>query len=265
MTAIAHSFASNGEVGRPGRDPEALARLRSVIEASGTAPEKRADPVGGAVPVHTVLRPLFPGGQLQRGTIVAVEDRVQPWSQAGTSYLTLAMLAGASAGGAWCGVLGLPDLGIAAAAGLGADLRRVLLVDGPGDRWADALAVLSDAVDLLVVRAPARPSAEVLRRVTARVRTTARQRGTVLVVAGPWPGAQLSLTARDPVWTGLGDGFGNLTGRRVTVSSVGRAVGHQQRSLRLWLPAADGSLAEAAEADHPQRSGDTGRPRLRIA
>ena len=265
MAPTAHSFVSNGEVGRPERNLETLARLRSVIEASGTAPEKRTDPVGGAVPVHTVLRPLFPGGQLQRGTIVAVEDRVRPWSEAGTSYLTLTMLAGASAGGSWCGVLGLPDLGIAAVSGLGADLRRVLLVDDAGDRWADALAVLADAVDLLVVRAPARPSAELLRRVAARVRTTTRQRGTVLVVAGAWPCAHLMLSAQDPVWTGVGDGFGHLTGRRVTVSSTGRAVGHQQRSLRLWLPAADGTIAEAVETDRPQQRDDSDRRRLRIA
>ncbi|MFD0634231.1 hypothetical protein ACFQ9X_24450 [Catenulispora yoronensis] len=75
------------------------------------------------------------------------------------SYLALALAAGASAGGAWCGVVGLPGFGIAAASGMGADLGRFLMVDEPGERWAEAVNVLAGAVDVVLVRPPRRPVA----------------------------------------------------------------------------------------------------------
>src|ERR1700728_1575819 len=50
------------------------------------------------LPVLPALRGLFPGGALQRGSVVAAG----PWS-----LLCLALGAGASAAGAWCAVVGL--------------------------------------------------------------------------------------------------------------------------------------------------------------
>jgi hypothetical protein len=172
-------------------------------------------------------------------------DAIPPYAAA-PSYLALALAAGASAGGGWCGVVGLPALGIAAAAGLGADLRHMLLLDEPGDRWAEAVAVLAGAVDLILVRPPGRPTAEQLRRITARLRKTARQRGAALVVAGAWHGAHVTLRTTQSVWTGLGTGQGHLTGRRVTVVAEGRGAQGRPRTALLWLPAADGSVASAA-------------------
>jgi hypothetical protein len=252
-----------------------VARLRLLLTDSGTAPERRhADEATGqaGIPVHPALAPLLPKAGLARGTIVAMPHRVAP-DPAGDgcpSYLALAMIAGATAGGAWAAVVNVPSLGIAALNGLGADLRRVLLVEA-GDRWLDALDVLAPAVDVVLLASPGRTTAEQQRRVAARVRPTARQRGSVLLVAGAWGGAQLTLRTDRPRWSGLGDGFGNLTGRRVTVTADGRGANGRSREVDLMLPAGDGTVRAAAE-----ESGEVGmpglggpdfdeRPRLRIA
>jgi hypothetical protein len=246
-----------------------LERLRTLLKDTGTAPEirNRGPAEGGAIPVHECLRPLVPGGELARGTIVAVPPRTAPWPPAAApTYLALALLAGATAGGAWGAAIGYPALGIAAAAGLGADLSKTLLLDEPGDRWPDAVAILADAVDVILLHPPARPTGEQLRRLTSRVRTTARQRGVALIVTGPWSSAHLTLHTHDPHWTGLGNGTGHLTARRVTVSSDGRAVHGRQREVDLWLPAADGTVADYISAGiEQQRPAEQPWPRLRIA
>jgi hypothetical protein len=282
VAVIAQMFEGGAaEPGDQDRDRQAeLARLRLLISETGTVPARstgarREDAGSGTgaeaddaddVPVLAGLRPLLPYGSLRRGSVVAVEDRVRPWTDA-PSYLALALAAGATADGAWCGVVGLPAFGIAAAAGLGADLKRMLMLDEPGERWAEAVAVLAGAVDLILVRPPGRPTAEHVRRITARLRKTARQRGAALVVAGGgWPGAGLTLRTTHAVWNGLGDGTGHLTGRRVTVAAEGRGLGGRGRSVELWLPAADGSVKAAgrAEATQPQEPWVPQTPRIDV-
>ncbi|MEY9935644.1 membrane protein implicated in regulation of membrane protease activity [Catenulispora sp. GP43] len=248
-----------------GRDA-ALAQLRRDLVDNGTAPEARhrgpAD--GGNIPLHQVLRPLIPGGNLTRGTIVAAPPRTgQGFAGEGAvSYLTLALVAGATAGGGYVGVVGYPNFGIAAASGLGANLSRIQMLDHPGDRWAEAVAVFADAVDLLLLHAPRRPTTSDLRRLTSRIRPSDRHRGCVLVVSSPWEEAHLTMRVRDPEWEGLGNGTGNLNGRHVTVSVTGRATRGRQRELELWLPAADGTIREYVPQEKRRRDR---RPQLRIA
>lgn len=234
-----------------------------MLRETGTAPEirQRGPADGGAIPVPGPLRPLVPGGVLQRGTIVSVAGRRH--GQA-TSYLDLALLAGATAGGAWTGVIGFPALGIAALSGLGADLSKVLLLDEPGERWLQALSVMAAAVDVVLLAPPHRPTAEQLRRVASRVRTTDRQKGAVLVVAGPWDGAHLRLQTHDARWSGLGEGTGHLTGRRVTISAEGRGAGGQGRSVDLLLPSSDGTVQTYTPLDDRLAApGEQPRPQLR--
>ena len=76
----------------------------------------------GALPVLPALSELLPGG-LARGSVVAAGR----WS-----LLCLALAAGASVAGAWCAVAGVPQLGVSAAAGVGLDPARMLLVAGSG-------------------------------------------------------------------------------------------------------------------------------------
>ncbi len=49
------------------------------------------------------------------------------------------------------------------------------------------------------------------------------------------------------MWSGLGDGTGNLTGRADTLPASGRAVFSQQRRLRVMLPNVTGAPAACVE------------------
>lgn len=263
-------LAQTFEEGESGRDRETeVERLRTLLRDSGTTPEVRRGPAqGGAIPMHECLSPLVPGGVLERGTIIALPPRPGSSPQLGTGpgYLALGLLAGATAGGAWAAAVGFPDLGIAAAAGLGADLSRFLLLDEPGDRWPEAVALLAKAVDIVLLRLPHRPTGQQVRVLTSKVRTTERQRGAVLVVAGDWPEAHLRMRTDRQQWFGLGEGTGHLTGRRAAIVSDGRATRGRNRTADLWLPGADGSMSAYFEASGDQWNPHVGtRPRLRIA
>jgi hypothetical protein len=189
----------------------------------------------GVQPVLPALRDLLPAGGLQRGSVVAAGH----WS-----LLCLALIAGASAAGAWCAVAGLPQAGVAAAAGTGLDPERMLLVPEPGPGWPQVVASLLDGCELVLLRPPARPSAQVRRRIEA----TVRRFGGVLVVAGDWEGAQVRLLVTDQVWAGIGAGHGRLRARRVRVVADGRGAAARTRAQWLWLPAPDGSVAAAGHA-----------------
>jgi hypothetical protein len=185
------------------------------------------------LPVLPALRGLLPG--LRRGSVVAAG----PWS-----LLCLALAAGASAAGAWCAVVGLPQLGVAAAADAGLDPDRMLLVADPGAGWPQVVASLLDGCELVLLRPPDRPSAQVRRRIEA----TVRRFGGVLVVAGEWDGAQARLSVAQQEWTGIGTGHGRLRARRVQVVADGRGGAVQPRAQWLWLPGPDGSITVADEA-----------------
>lgn len=209
----------------------ALARVSMRVEVRDDA-TRRDDQV---LPVLPALRPLLPG--LRRGHVVEVDT---------PGALALAVLAGASASGAWCGVVGLPDFGVLAAAGMGCDLERLLLVDDPGERWVEVVAALLEGVEVVLVRPPtpgtSRPPVGVVRRLTA----LARKAGSCLVSVGPWEGSSARLRVASSLWTGLEQGHGQLRGRRVKVEARGRgADGGRGRSAWLWLPGPDGTVSTA--------------------
>src|SRR5450432_3673548 len=187
------------------------------------------------LPVLPALRELLPGG-LQRGSVVAAGD---------SRLLCLALAAGASVAGAWCAIAGLPDLGVAAAADAGLDPGRLLLVADPGEGWPQVVASLFDGCALVLLRPPARPSAQVRRRLEA----VARRHGGVLVVAGDWDGAQCRLTVARQEWTGIEAGHGRLRARLVQVVADGRGAAGRTRARWLWLPGPDGAVAVAAAAE----------------
>jgi hypothetical protein len=186
------------------------------------------------LPVLPALRGLLPGGGLYRGSVVTSED----WG-----LLSLGLVAGAVADGAWCAVVGVPVIGMRAAAEAGVDPGRVLLVAEPGPRWPQVVASLLDGFDIVLLRPPDQPSAPLRRKLEA----AARRYGSVLVVAGNWPGAQSRLLVTDVEWTGIGTGYGRLHARRVRVSASGRGAGERPRSAWLWLPGPDGAVTLAAD------------------
>lgn len=210
---------------------------------------ERAQPVALAgerlLPVLPPLRPLFPGGGLRRGSVVTVAG-------SGATSLALSVLAAASAEGSWCAAVGLPGLGLAAAAELGVVLERFPLVPVPGPGagaggWAWVVAALLDGCDVVLARPGSSGGVRAAdaRRLTARV----RERSGVLVVAGDgWSEpAEVRLRVASSSWEGVGQGHGRLRARRVEVVAGGRGAAARERRVPLWLPSTDGGVREVVD------------------
>jgi len=188
------------------------------------------------LPVPGPLVDLFPDGGLRRGSVVAV---------LGSTSLLIALLASVTAAGSWGAVVGLPTLGAVAAAEAGAVLERLALVPHPGADGATILAAMLDGVDLVVAGTPQTLPLADSRRLAAR----ARQRGAVLLGAGPWVGADVRLEATGSRWYGLGAGHGHLQARELTVEAAGRGRAARPRRCTLRLVAGrvvDGPARAAA-------------------
>jgi len=222
-------------------------RLRRATGLSGMVgrASQRVDRPGAdrVVNVPAPLRELFAGRGLRRGSTVAIHG--------GTS-LVLALLAGATRAGSWCAVVGMPALGPIAAAELGVDLERMALVPDPGPDWPEVVAALLDGLELVVTTAAPTVPPPLARRLSAR----ARQRGSVLVPVGDWPGADLALEATAGTWYGLGEGRGRLRCRELTVVARRRGGAARARQVQMWLPALTGPLPMIAG----QAVGEAGEP-----
>lgn len=229
-------------------------RVRPVgFTGTGTGFGPAAGLVAGTrvVPVPPALAPVLPDGGLRRGSTVAL-DAGAGCGSAATS-LAGALLAGASSAGTWCAVVGMPELGLAAVEGMGADLSRVVLVPVPGRAFPSVAGVLLDAVDLVLVGAGERVVAGDARRLAAR----ARERDAVLVtLAGAaWPlPPDLRLVPVRAEWRGLGAGNGRLTSRLVEVEVGGRRAASRSRRSVLWLPSERGAVEAADPAEPALRS-----------
>jgi hypothetical protein len=208
------------------------------------------------------LAGLVPGG-VRRGEAVALHGGAEG-SAGAVDYLTLALLAEALRQGLWCAAVGAPELGGAALAGLlggpavreGA-LQRLLMVADPGRHWAEAAAVLADGVDLLLVAPPGAVSAQVARRLDARLRqgvTDAARHRAALLVLGAWPSARTVLRVRRLGWSGLGEGTGHLAGGRAEITAEDRA--RRVRRVQVWLPGEDGAVLPLAGNGHAGHTGD---------
>lgn len=209
----------------PGRADIAGLRARGLVRPA-SAP---ADPTGvaGVLPVAPALARVLPWGGLRRGSTVAVA----PGSAPGATSLLYALLADATAAGAWCAVVGRPDLGLAAAAEAGVALERLALVPAPGADWVGVVAALLDGVDIVVAATPGPVSATTCGRLAAR----ARQRGSILVPFGQWAGVDLTLSVDGGQWFGLGAGRGRLRRRDLTVAAAGRGGAARPRRTTLYL------------------------------
>jgi hypothetical protein len=212
---------------------------------------------GRVLPVVAPLARLLPAGGLRRGTTVAV-----PPGPAATSLLW-AVLAGASADGAWVGIVGRPDLGLVAAAEAGMRLERLALVPRPGAELLAVTSALLDGLDVVVMAGSQPVPAGERQRLAAR----ARQRGSVLFSLGPWPGADVRLSCTDARWGGVGAGRGGGSGRlgerRVEVRVLGRGLAPSGRAERLLLPARTTSPVVApapVPADTPSPAGTSAPP-----
>jgi hypothetical protein len=216
--------------------PEALASIPGVRVASQLRePHPDVTHPGESLPLTPALAGLFPAGGLRRGSTVSV---------AGSTSLVLALLAEATRAGSWAAVAGLPNLGLAAAAELGVDLDRIALVPRPGAEVVAVLSALVDGFDLVVVGPVVARGVQpqVARRLAGRV----RNRGAVLLTAGPWPGADLELSVSRRRWRGATvDGHGHLRARDIVATSRGRGAAARPRTVELQLPGPEGAVAAA--------------------
>ncbi|HTX62875.1 MAG TPA: hypothetical protein VMD28_04515 [Acidimicrobiales bacterium] len=188
------------------------------------------------LPVLPPIAALLPDGGLRRGTVVRFAGRGGP-------SLAMAVAAGPSAAGSWCGAVGLDEMGVLAAAGYGLDLERLVVVRAAPAEWAVAAAALVDGIDLVVLAPPPHARAAAARTLTAR----ARERGAVVLVVEERPSfpAGLELSVETAQWHGLAEGAGRLQSRRVTVVARGRGAAVRPVRQELWLPAATGKVAAA--------------------
>lgn len=224
------------------------AALAEKIAAASTLAQKHQ--VTDLLPVPEPLAPLFPAGGLQRGSSLAV---------GGSTSLLVALLAAVSQAGSWCAVVGLPALGVVAAAEAGVSVDRLALVRDPGSDPAGVVGALLDGVDLVAVGDPGVLGLAEVRRLAAR----ARQRGAVLVGVGAWPGADLRLSLTDAVWHGVGHGDGRLRQRRVTVVAEGRGSAARPRRVSVLLPTPDGRIAPFVTPARPEPLTRTPAVRIR--
>jgi hypothetical protein len=164
------------------------------------------------LPVDEALAPLLPWGGLRRGSTVAVR---------GSTAVLVKLLAAATTTGSWAAVVGMPGLGVLAAAELGVAIERLALVARPGADAGGVIAALLDGMDLVVLDGSVSITPALARRLSAR----ARSRGAVLLVReGAWPGPDVELRCDEVRWSGLGDGHGYLRSRRLVVATRGRGA-----------------------------------------
>ncbi|WP_251858177.1 hypothetical protein [Herbiconiux sp. L3-i23] len=178
---------------------------------------------------------LLPDGMMRAGAAYSI---------GGSLTLAMSMLAAPSAAGAWCGVVGVPEFGAQAAIARGIDLSRLVLVPDPGDHWLTVASALADVLTVVVVRPPRRVSDADAGRLAARL----RKRDAALISLGEWPGSEARLTVTANEWSGLGDGHGMITGRRMQVEAEFRG----RPSRRKWV------RIDPVPADAPRYRSDPG-------
>jgi len=187
--------------------PEEVTRLRAEI-----ARIERTNRVGSdsrLLPVPTGIARLLPEGGLRAGAM---------YSFAPSMPLLTALLAEPSKAGAWCAVLGMPDLGAEAAAEAGIDLSRLAIIPCPGERWLGVASAIAEVVGVIALRPGGRIGDRDVSRLSARL----RERGTVLLVEGSWQQAEAAIGVEDLAWSGLGIGHGHIERLEATIVVASR-------------------------------------------
>lgn len=191
-----------------------------VTELQQLLQRHETTPAAGRVPVHPALAPLFPRG-LRAGAV---------YSLRGSMSAALALLAGPSMAGSWCGVVGVPDLGVEAAAEWGVLLDRLALVPQVDpDDWTMVVASLVEVCALVLTAPPEHVTPGEVSRLLARLRTC----GSTLVVLGDWPRAAAVLTGHIASWDGLYAGHGHLSGGRLRLEAAER---HRTNHVDITIP-----------------------------
>jgi hypothetical protein len=182
------------------------------------APVQRAP-----LPVAPSLAPLFVDGGLVRGRTVACT---------GDAALSaaLALSAAATRAGSWLAVVGVPNLGIAAAIEAGVAVERIVLAQPPraSREWITTVAALVEGFDVLIVAPPASLSQHDARRLQTRI--LARQSVLIVVDMPALPSlgspdvftSDIDVRTDTVAWSGIEHGGSHITQRTVNVRVAGR-------------------------------------------
>lgn len=191
-------------------------------------------------PVPDALQGLLPQGGLLTGTVYTVSP---------SPSLIFALMSAVSQRGGWCAAVGMPTLGLEAAASFGMDLSRLILVPEPAERWLAVVSALAEVVPLIAVH----PGSRLRDADAARLAARLRDRGCTLLTTSTWPQGEGLISLHDPHWEGLGEGWGLLSERTVTVTAQTRSA-PQPKSLRVRLPDDLGQIGSLPEAlpTHPR-------------
>ncbi len=216
------STETDPDASRQQRLSRARAALKGVETRIGTARPAHERPV---LPLASELEPVLPDG-LGRGQVISVT---------GATSLMLALASAASAAGSWTAAIGMPTVGVVAAARRGIALERLALIPHPGAQAAQAVGACVDGMDVVLLGERLALSDADRRRLAAR----AKERGGLIITAGQWTGAHVSLVVERSSWAGLGAGDGRLIERDLTVAVSGRRQGPLRR-VRLTLDAVPG-------------------------
>lgn len=203
------------------------------------------------LPVPPALEPVLPGGGLLAGAVYSISPSLS---------LVFALMSAASHRGSWCAAIGMPDLGVEAAAAAGIDLSRLVLVPDPGPRWLAVVSALAEIVPLIAVHPSAPPRDAEAARLAARL----RDRGSTVLATSSWPQGEGLISIHDPQWEGIGTGWGLLSDRLVTVTAQTRTRPRPQ-SVRVQLPGRGGGVDQAPAAalrgaEAPEQEGLTALP-----
>ncbi len=214
MTATASPETAEGRLIRARAALAGVEGRLGVVSGLGLDPETGATvvPRAGGLPVDEGVAGLLPGGVLRRGTVVSAE---------GSTSLILALIARASREGSWAAIVGLPHIGVVAAARRGLELARLALVPHPGAEAATVVAACIEGMDIVVLGPRLALTDPDLRRLAAR----ARERGAAIISASPHPGTHVALRVLRSEWSGLGAGEGRLMESTLTVARSGRHLG----------------------------------------
>lgn len=140
MTA---AFASSHREETRAEQLESLRRRMASIsskKAGPTVPDDLLDSES-QLALPQWLADLLPA-PLPRGTVAVLS---------GARSLLLSMVAAVTAAGGNAAIVGQPDIGLLAAAEMGADLSRLAVIPDPGTDPVEVAAVLVDGMDLVVL------------------------------------------------------------------------------------------------------------------
>lgn len=227
--------AGGGPVDAAWSRPSSAEPVRSVAERVHAVPE--------------ALAAALPRGGLVGGTVVGLRGD-------GATSLLFALLSATPTN--WSALVALPDLSLLAAAELGVDLDRVVVVPAPGPELLQVISILVDGVDVVVaaVGPGVRPAPGRLRVLGGRL----RQRGAVLVTVGAWPETDLVLTGSWGGFSGIGDGHGRLRDRELIVEVSGRGLGRPRRACLSFRASRDAVRVTSGESGGIEHTIGTAAP-----